>query len=141
MDTISSLSSGTTNTLKSILGLSIIIISYGWVYEQVALIHMETTWMVYLVAFIAIDFASYWSHRLNHSINVFWNRHVIHHSGEEFNMATALRQSISGFVSLGFIFLFPAALLGIPPNVIGTCLLYTSPSPRDLSTSRMPSSA
>ena len=32
-----------------------------------------------------------------------------------------------------------------PPNKIifngGTCLLYTSPSPRDLSTSRMPSSA
>ena len=24
---------------------------------------------------------------------------------------------------------------------VGTCLLYTSPSPRDLSTSRMPSSA
>ena len=29
--------------------------------------------------------------------------------------------------------------LGI--NFIDTCLLYTSPSPRDLSTSRMPSSA
>ena len=26
-------------------------------------------------------------------------------------------------------------------TAIGTCLLYTSPSPRDLSTSRMPSSA
>ena len=26
-------------------------------------------------------------------------------------------------------------------RVVGTCLLYTSPSPRDLSTSRMPSSA
>ena len=26
-------------------------------------------------------------------------------------------------------------------NILGTCLLYTSPSPRDLSTSRMPSSA
>ena len=26
-------------------------------------------------------------------------------------------------------------------NCTGTCLLYTSPSPRDLSTSRMPSSA
>ena len=26
-------------------------------------------------------------------------------------------------------------------NCLGTCLLYTSPSPRDLSTSRMPSSA
>ena len=27
------------------------------------------------------------------------------------------------------------------PNVVNICLLYTSPSPRDLSTSRMPSSA
>ena len=26
-------------------------------------------------------------------------------------------------------------------QILGTCLLYTSPSPRDLSTSRMPSSA
>ena len=29
----------------------------------------------------------------------------------------------------------------LPSDVTGTCLLYTSPSPRDLSTSRMPSSA
>ena len=29
----------------------------------------------------------------------------------------------------------------ISPDMIGLCLLYTSPSPRDLSTSRMPSSA
>lgn len=119
MDTISSLSSGNTNTLKSILGLSIVIISYGWVHERVALMHIETTWVVYLLSFIAIDFASYWSHRLNHSINIFWNRHVVHHSSEEFNLAVALRQSISGFVSLGFIFLFPAALMGLPPKVIG----------------------
>ena len=119
MDTISSLSSGNTNTLKSILGLSIVIISYSWVHSKVALVEIETTWLVYLLSFIAIDFASYWSHRLNHSINIFWNRHVVHHSSEEFNLAVALRQSISGFVSLGFIFLFPAALLGLPPKVIG----------------------
>ena len=30
---------------------------------------------------------------------------------------------------------------GYQPEFAGTCLLYTSPSPRDLSTSRMPSSA
>ena len=34
-----------------------------------------------------------------------------------------------------------ASSLGILPLLWGTCLLYTSPSPRDLSTSRMPSSA
>ena len=30
---------------------------------------------------------------------------------------------------------------GVNARKAGTCLLYTSPSPRDLSTSRMPSSA
>ena len=37
----------------------------------------------------------------------------------------------------------PAVTLGVlmRGKVAGSCLLYTSPSPRDLSTSRMPSSA
>lgn len=118
MDTISSLSSGSTNTLKSILNLTIVIISYDWLVGEVALFEIQTTWLVWVLSFIAIDFASYWSHRLAHSINVFWNRHVVHHSSEEFNLACALRQSISNLVSLGFIFLFPAALLGLPPKVI-----------------------
>eukprot|EP00831_Metopus_contortus_P009914 TRINITY_DN13830_c0_g1_i1.p3 TRINITY_DN13830_c0_g1~~TRINITY_DN13830_c0_g1_i1.p3 ORF type:complete len:106 (-),score=25.15 TRINITY_DN13830_c0_g1_i1:121-438(-) len=33
------------------------------------------------------------------------------------------------------------SLLANPQYLINSCLLYTSPSPRDLSTSRMPSSA
>ena len=36
---------------------------------------------------------------------------------------------------------FSKLLTGRSISDIGTCLLYTSPSPRDLSTSRMPSSA
>ena len=32
-------------------------------------------------------------------------------------------------------------VIGVPTNNFKHCLLYTSPSPRDLSTSRMPSSA
>ena len=34
-----------------------------------------------------------------------------------------------------------AKLIMVTPNNNNNCLLYTSPSPRDLSTSRMPSSA
>ena len=36
---------------------------------------------------------------------------------------------------------FGVAMSGGVLNTVNTCLLYTSPSPRDLSTSRMPSSA
>ena len=80
MYTISSLSSGMTNTLKDVIGLSVVIISYGWMAERFALFEFEVSVSMYVLAIILIDFASYWSHRWNHEINVFWNRHIVHHS-------------------------------------------------------------
>jgi sterol desaturase/sphingolipid hydroxylase (fatty acid hydroxylase superfamily) len=94
-DMIASLSSGLTNTVKDVLGLSIAIISYTWLVKHVALYSIESTWLLYVVAFVAKDFAGYWIHRLEHEYNLLWNRHVVHHSSEEFNLACALRQSIS----------------------------------------------
>lgn len=118
MDTISSLSSGLTNIIKDSLGLVLIIISYPFLQKHLAVFEIEATWLVYVVAFIAIDFASYWNHRLSHKINFFWNQHVIHHSSEEFNLACALRQSISNLLGYFPILLIPAALLGVPHEVI-----------------------
>jgi len=118
MDTIASLSSGLTNILKDSLGLAVVLISYPWLESQLSLVQIEATPWLYFVAFVCIDFASYWSHRLNHKINVFWNQHIIHHSSEEFNMACALRQSISNVLGYGALFLIPAAFLGIPEEVI-----------------------
>ena len=118
MDTLSSLCSGLTNIIKDVLGLTFIIISYGYMVEHLALFKMESSVMVYVIAFIGIDFAGYWVHRINHSINYFWNHHIIHHSSEEFNLACALRQSISNFFSISFIFLIPTAILGVPPEVV-----------------------
>ncbi|MBP8156055.1 MAG: sterol desaturase family protein [Leadbetterella sp.] len=119
MDTISSLSSGYTNTLKDVLGLSITIISYKWFYDHVALFEIKSTVWVYIIAFIALDFSGYWVHRLAHEVNFFWNKHAIHHSSEEFNLACALRQSISTFVNIFTFFLIPAAIFGVKPEVIG----------------------
>ena len=118
MDTISSLSSGYTNTLKDVLGLSITIISYKWFYEHFAFFEIKSTVWIYIIAFIAIDFSGYWVHRLSHEINFFWNKHAIHHSSEEFNLACALRQSISSFVNIFTFFLIPAAIFGVKPEVI-----------------------
>ncbi len=118
MDMISSLTSGITNVTKDVLGLSIAILSYQWLVSKVALVHIESTIWLYIIAFIALDFMGYWSHRINHVYNIFWNNHLIHHSSEEFNLACALRQSISEIVKLFAIFLLPAALLGVPALVI-----------------------
>ena len=122
MDTIASLSSGTTNLLKDILGLTVIIISYPFLLSKLSFFDFENTLWVYIIAFICIDFSSYWNHRLNHKINIFWDQHVIHHSSEEFNLACALRQSISNFLGYGALFLVPAAIFGIQHEVIGLLL-------------------
>jgi len=118
MDTVSSLSSGLTNVVKDSLGLVLILISYPFLLENLALIDIKATWLVWVVAFIALDFAGYWNHRLSHHINFFWNQHVIHHSSEEFNLACALRQPISNLLGYYALLLIPAALLGVPHQVI-----------------------
>ncbi|MEO8765822.1 MAG: sterol desaturase family protein [Ginsengibacter sp.] len=118
MDMISSLGSGITNVTKDVLGLSLVIISYEWLTGKIAIIHLEPGFWVYVIAFIALDFAGYWVHRIQHHYNLFWNNHIIHHSSEEFNLACALRQSISSIIKIFAIFLLPAAILGVPATVI-----------------------
>ncbi len=118
MDTISSLSSGLTNIIKDSLGLGLVLVSYPFLLDKLSLLEIQSTWLVYVIAFIVIDFASYWNHRLSHKINFFWNQHVIHHSSEEFNLACALRQSISNLLGYFSILLIPAALVGVPHKVI-----------------------
>jgi alkylglycerol monooxygenase len=120
MDMISSLSSGVTNVTKDVLGLSIGILSYGFLLKHLALFEIKNTILTYIVGFIIIDFQAYWVHRWSHHINIFWNRHIIHHSSEEFNLACALRQSISSIVNLFTFLLIPAAILGVPVQVIAT---------------------
>ncbi len=118
MDMISSLSSGVTNVTKDVLGLSIALISYQWLVNHVAITHVTSSWITYFVTFLALDFAGYAVHRLDHKVNFFWNSHIIHHSSEEFNLACALRQSVSVFVRLFVILILPAALIGVPVSVI-----------------------
>lgn len=117
-DTISSLSSGITNSIKDSLGLAIVLISYPLLLQYVQVYEIPNSWLVYVIAFIAIDFSEYWIHRVSHKVNLFWNRHVIHHSSEEFNLACALRQPVSNLVGIFAVFLLPAAILGVPSDVI-----------------------
>jgi sterol desaturase/sphingolipid hydroxylase (fatty acid hydroxylase superfamily) len=118
MDMISSLSSGITNITKDVLAIYITILTYEKLVSIVAIVHIQATWLTYVVAFIVIDLAGYLVHLIDHKFNFFWNSHLIHHSSEEFNLACALRQSVSVFVRLFVIFLLPAAVLGVPPEVI-----------------------
>ena len=126
-DMISSLSSGLTNTTRDGIKFGFLLISYTWLVDHISIIKLEPLWLAVIIAFILEDFAGYWFHRMNHRVNLFWNRHVIHHSSEEFNLSCALRQSVSDNIQFFAILLIPAALLGIPPYlfaIIGPIHLF-----------------
>ena len=116
-DMISSLSSGITNTTKDAFKISIVLISYAWLVDKITIYKIDSIWIAVIIAFIVQDFTGYWMHRLSHRVNIFWNRHIIHHSSEEFNLSCALRQSISETVKFSAILMIPAAMLGIPADI------------------------
>ena len=118
-DVISSLGSGITNITKDGMKFSIVLVSYSFFLEHLELYKLEPLWASVLLAILVQDFSGYWLHRLNHRVNIFWNRHVIHHSSEEFNLACALRQSISETVHFGAILMIPAAIFGVPAKIFG----------------------
>jgi len=118
LDSVSSISSGMTNVIKDVLGLTISLLTYEWLVGHLAIFEIRSTWVVYLVTFLVIDFKGYWVHRWEHKINIFWNRHVIHHSSEEFNLSCGLRQTVSTVFDYFTFLLLPAALIGVPVEVI-----------------------
>lgn len=118
IDTVSSLSSGITNVLKDILKLTVVILSYDWMYQHLAIFEIASPFWLYALAFIGLDFVSYWSHRWKHEYNILWNQHIIHHSSEEYNLSCALRQQISGIIGIFFFLFIPMAIIGIKPEVV-----------------------
>ena len=116
-DFISSLSSGMSNITKDGMKLSVVLISYSLLVDNFTIYKLEPLWLAAGLAFLVQDFSGYWMHRLNHRVNIFWNRHVIHHSSEEFNLAAGLRQSISETFHFSALLMIPAALLGVPSEI------------------------
>jgi len=124
MDAIASGYSGITLVVRTLFGLGISIVSYNFMYTHLAVVHIETTWLVYIITFIVLDFEFYWGHRLHHQINILWNNHLIHHNSEEYNLATSVRQPFVSFINFLFFLSLPAAILGLSPTVIALVLPF-----------------
>ncbi|KAK9731312.1 Fatty acid hydroxylase [Popillia japonica] len=89
--------------------------TYIYIYENFRL--FEAPWdsgYTWYAAALGIDFCYYWVHRACHEVHIFWAQHQVHHSSEDYNLTTALRQSVlQGWCA--FIFYLPLAF-AIPPS-------------------------
>jgi len=117
-DALASLSTGTLNQLVSVAQKLLPFTLYIIVFKEFSLWTLPDTPLVWVAAFILYDLSYYWNHRMGHEMNILWASHVVHHSSEEYNLTTALRQTGTGFLS--FIFYLPLAILGFDPLMIIT---------------------
>ncbi len=76
---------------------------------------MQLNWWTFLPCYIIFDFCSYWSHRISHMQRFWWATHVVHHSGENYNLTVSFR--LSWVQHLKLIFFLPVALIGFHPIV------------------------
>ncbi len=77
---------------------------------------MPLNWWTFIPCYILFDFFSYWAHRVSHHLRFFWATHVVHHSGENYNLTVSFRLSWVQYIKL--IFFLPVALVGFHPIII-----------------------
>lgn len=119
-DTLVSLAMGLGSTVAGLLSAGLIAGLFYGVY-QYRLINIGWQWWAWILCFVLDDLAYYWFHRCAHRIRWIWASHVNHHSSQHYNLSTALRQTWTGTVALGFIFRLPLPLIGFHPVMVFFC--------------------
>lgn len=116
-DTLTSLLLGLGSTVAGVLAGGAVFALATWVHGF-RLFDIGWAWYWFVLAFVLDDLAYYVFHRSAHRVRLFWASHVVHHSSQHYNLSTALRQTWTGFFSLGFLFRLPLFLIGFPPAMI-----------------------
>lgn len=129
-DAVTNLGIGVSNQiLSAVFTGALRTAAYVWVYLEARLVDFDAlglpTWLQWVVGFVAFDLLYYAWHRANHGVAALWAAHVVHHQGEDFNLALALRQPwIIRTLALPLFLLL--AILGVPPHIYLAAIAVSS---------------
>lgn len=85
-----------------------------WIYNLIPW-RMELQWWTLIPCYIIYDFFSYWAHRVSHEQRFWWATHIVHHSGEYYNLTVSYR--LSWIQHLKIVFFLPVAFMGFHPII------------------------
>ena len=121
-DTLTSLLMGAGNLAEGIVlgGLGFAVLSAVHTLAPFPIAEQSWGWApwVFVACFIIDDLRYYWFHRMSHEVRWLWSSHVTHHSSQHYNLSTALRQTWSATIAMGFLFRIPLVLLGFHPVML-----------------------
>ncbi|MGJ8550132.1 sterol desaturase family protein [Winogradskyella wichelsiae] len=78
-------------------------------------------WYIWLLCMLLDDFSYYWFHRQNHMVRFFWAAHIVHHSSDNFNLGTAVRNGWFTLFYKPFFYVW-IVMIGFPPEMLVVCL-------------------
>lgn len=120
-DTLVSLAMGLGSTVAGALSAGAVAALYFKLFD-LRLFEIGWAWWAWAACFVLDDLAYYWIHRFGHRVRWMWASHVNHHSSQHYNLSTALRQTWTGTIALGFLFRVPLVLIGFHPAMIAVCV-------------------
>ena len=113
-ETIGSICVGVGNVIINLLLKLTLLYAVVWIYNKLPW-RMHLNWWTFLPCYIIFDLCSYWAHRISHQQRFWWATHVVHHSGEHYNLTVLFRLSWVQHQKL--IFFLPVALIGFHPII------------------------
>ena len=84
-----------------------------------------TVWWAWVLLIFADDFTYYWFHRANHEVRILWAAHIVHHSSDNFNLGTAVRNGWFTLLYKPFFYMWMPAI-GFPVEMVIICLAIES---------------
>jgi len=87
-----------------------------WAYEH-RLFKPEAlgSWS-YVLLFMGVEFLYYWGHRAGHQVRWFWVSHGVHHSSNDLNLSTTVRNGWTDRIMANYVVYVPLVLLGFHPQ-------------------------
>jgi len=114
---VMNLSIGAIDQIFSLVGFFLLFLALNFVYQHLSLFHFADGWPQWVLAYLGVDFISYWYHRYSHRINILWAGHVTHHSSSHFNFTNGFRTSpFQGLNRIPFWLILP--VFGFSPYVL-----------------------
>lgn len=116
-DARTSIIMGLGNVVVNLVMKGVVLAIFYYLYTFFHLFDIPFVWWAWVLILFGDDLCYYWFHRISHESRVFWASHVVHHSSQEYNLTTALRQTWSGGFYT-FIFWLPLILIGFHPIMV-----------------------
>lgn len=99
---------------------------YMWIYQYKLLeLNIDAFWQI-VILFLAFEFIYYWTHRIRHSVRLFWLEHNVHHAVMHVNFMTGLQKSWMLFFTGAWLMRSTYYFIGFDPLYISQVLLFGS---------------